>query len=180
MTDQPITVIAPTIGPLLAGAVTNLRRPQGRLSTLKPGDHLWLREQFYLAQAFDHISPLQAKDRGATPVFANDRADLPDFATADLGRRRFAREMPKSWHRVHLVATHVALERLHDISDQQIIAEGYPDREIYAAGWDTGISLADFKAKRNRWANNPAVIAFGFKLILSPLPTTTESEGVVA
>lgn len=176
MTGHPITVIGPAIAQLHAGAITRLRRPHGTLSTLKPDDRLWVREQFFLATAFEHISPLQALTRGAVPVFSVDHAGLPDYAVADLGRRRFAREMPRAWHRAHLVVTHVALERLHDITDAEIAAEGFTSRAAFAAAWNGMTSL---KGKASAWENNPAVIAFCFNLVPSPLPqpkTTTSPE----
>lgn len=173
MADLPLTVVSPTIAPLHAGKVDRLRRPQGRLSTLKAGDRLWIREQFYLARAFEHVSPTQALDRGATPVFATDRADLPDYAVRDLGRRRFSREMPKLWHRAHLVITHVALERLHDTPAEEIAAQGFSSIDLYAAGWDAGLTLS--QGGRNKscplhWRSNPAVIAFRFVFVPCPLP----------
>ncbi|HQS95052.1 MAG: hypothetical protein B7X90_01945 [Novosphingobium sp. 17-62-19] len=187
MTDQPITVVSPTIAQLHAGKVTRLRRPQGRLSTLKPGDRLWLREQFFLASAFEQISPTQALDRGATPVFGADHADLPDYATADLGRRRFAREMPKRWHRAHLVVTHVALERLQQISTEEIAAEGFASAEQFAASWNENLSLAKNSAgggitafRRLEWKADPAVIAFTFAFVPHPLPEFSTSERSLA
>lgn len=167
MTDRPVTVIAPAIEQLHAGHVTRLRRPHGSLSTLKPGDRLWLRERIFLPKEFENISPLQALGRGAVPVYAADHSDLPDYAVADLGRCRFAREMPRAWHRAHLVVTRVALERLHDITDAEIAAEGFSSRDAFAAGWNGMISL---KGKVFAWAQNPAVIAFSFRLVPHPLP----------
>lgn len=173
MTDLPLTVITPTIAPLLAGKVTRLRRPQGRLSTLKPGDRLWIREQVLLPRAFDHVSPTQAHERGATPVYAADHADLPDYATADLGKKRFAREMVKHWHRAHLIVTHIALERLHDTPPEEWAEQGFTSIDHYAAGWDAGLTLN--QGGRNKscplhWRANPAVIAFTFTFVPHPLP----------
>ncbi len=167
MTDRPVTVIGSAAVQLHAGHVTRLRRPHGTLSTLKPGDRLWLRERFFLAKAFEHISPLQALERRAVPVFATDHPVLPDYAVADLGRCRFAREMPRAWHRAHLMITHVALERLHEISDAEIAAEGHSSRTTYAAAWNGMTSL---KGKACAWENNPAVIAFRFTYVPRPLP----------
>jgi hypothetical protein len=144
---------------------------------LKPGDRLWIREQFFLAESFEHVSPTQALERGAAPVFAADRADLPDWAVADLGRRRFAREMPKLWHRAHLVVTHIALERLHDTPADEWAKQGFSSIEHYAAGWDTGLTLNQGGRNKTcplRWQSNPAVIAFSFVFVPSPLPDSSQ------
>lgn len=167
MTDRPVTVIGSAATQLHAGHVTRLRRPHGTLSTLKPCDRLWLRERFFLPKTFESVSPLQALGRGAVPVYAADHSDLPDYAVEDLGRCRFAREMPRAWHRAHLVVTGVALERLHDITDAEIAAEGFSSRDVFAAAWDGMTSL---KGKACAWKNNPAVIAFSFVLVPHPLP----------
>lgn len=172
MADRPITLLPPRLGRVLDGTCREIRYPVGTLQDLIPGDRLWLREQFYLGRQFEHIAPLQALARGAVPVFAVDREFLPAFAVADLGRRRFAREMPKVWHRAHLVVRHVRLEQLHAITPAEITAEGFESRHHYARAWDAGVSLT---GASTRWAADPKVLVIGFDAVAAPLALQQES-----
>lgn len=86
--------------------------------------------------------------------------------------------MPKAWHRAHLVVTHVALERLQQISAEEVAAEGFDSIDQFAAAWNANLSLASNKAgttgltafRRLEWRADPAVIAFTFTLFPHPLP----------
>ena len=180
MAERPITILAPTLERVLDGTCTRIRRPAGNsvLGRLKPGDHLWLREQFYLTRSFDFTPPLVALSRGAVPVYARDREVLPPYATADLGRRRFARELPKDWHRYHLEILAIRRERLHEIPDEDIASEGHESRERYAAAWDAGVSLSGWADK---WKADPEVLVITFRAFAQPLPTyahTPVKEGI--
>lgn len=174
MSDRPVTLIAPAIGALIAGALKRLRRPaEGLLDAIRPGDRLWIREQFYLPRTFDRVAPTRAAELGATPVFAHDRADLPGWACADLGPRRFARSMPKVWHRHHLIVTAVATDRLQAITDAEIEAEGHASREQFTAAWDAGLTLSG--GPNRRWAADPHVLVIDFRHVAGPLPVEERS-----
>lgn len=172
MADRPITILPPTLEHVLDGACTRLRRPTGTLSRLSIGDHLWLREQFYLSRQFDFTGPLVAMSRGAVPVYATDRQFLPSFACEDLGRRRFARELPKAWHRAHLQILHFDAQPLHAITDEDIAAEGHESRDLYARAWDAGVSLS---SRGDQWRENPTVLVITFRAIAAPLSLQQES-----
>ncbi|KUR80793.1 hypothetical protein [Novosphingobium sp. FSW06-99] len=177
MTDRPVTIIAPTIQRVIDGTCTRLRRPNRALAECSAGDRLWIREQFHLAKQFEHISPLQALDRGAVPVWSVDVPDLPDYATADLGRRRFARELPKAWHRAHLVVTAVHTEPLQTISDEEIANAGFTARDQYARAWDTALRGFVDPVRSIRppvWANNPAALVVTFRCVTAPLAQKVE------
>ena len=170
---RPITIIAPTIQHVLAGTCTTLHRPQGALSTCRAGDRLWIREQFRLPIRFDGISPLQALERGATPVLSADIDDLPAYATADLGRPRFAREMPRAWHRAHLVITSIDLTRLHTVTPAEAEAAGFAKTDHFGQAWNAG--LRGFKSIRPpRWENNPIVLAISFTIVAAPVDAHRE------
>lgn len=178
MSERPVTILPPTLQRVLDGTCTRIRRPVGVLSKLGPGDRLWLREQFYLTRSFDFAAPLVAMSRGAVPVYATDREFLPGFACEDLGRRRFARELPKDWHRAHLEISSMRTERLHEIPDEDIRVEGHETRELYARAWDAGVSLSGWKDK---WRANPTVLVITFLAIAQPLPDyvrTPLKEGI--
>lgn len=173
MSDRPVTLIAPAIGALIAGTLKRLRRPSdGPLHPIAPGDRLWIREQFYLPRYYDHVSPTRAAELGATPVFAHDR-DLPEWASGGLGPRRFARSLPKIWHRHHLVVTAVVTERLQAITDAEIEAEGHASREQFAAAWDAGLTLSG--GLNRRWAADPHVLVIDFRHVAGPLPLEQRS-----
>lgn len=181
MADRPVTILPPTLDRVLDGTCTRIRRPgtSSALAQMKPGDHLWLREQFYLTRSFDFTPPLVALSRGAVPVYARDRAILPDYAVADLGRRRFARELPKDWHRFHLEILAIRRERLHEIPDEDIAAEGLASREFFAEAWDKGVSLSGWADK---WKADPEVLVITFRAFSQALPSRTRTptkEGVI-
>lgn len=174
MSDRPITMIAPAIGALMAGTLRRLRRPaDGALDAIGPGDRLWVREQFFLPRTLDNIAPTRAAELGATPVFAHDRADLPKWACADLGKRRFARSMPKVWHRQHLVVTAIATQRLQDITEAEIAAEGHASRKQFAAAWDAALALSGFSSRR--WAADPHVLVIDFRHAAAPISIAERS-----
>jgi len=171
MPDRPITIIAPTIQRVIDGTCTTLRRPPGALSACRPGDRLWIREQFRLPIRFDNISPLQALERDAVPVMAADLDGLPPYATADLGRPRFARELPKAWHRAHLVITAVRTERLQEISHNDAFREGFISTAQFALAWDAG---QRFGNGLTLWQHDPTVLVFTFHCINAPLAGARE------
>lgn len=164
MPDLPITIIAPTIARVLDGTCTALRRPIGSLSSCSVGDRLWIREHFALPRAFESVSPTQALERGATPVWSIDIPDLPAYATADLGRRRFARELPRAWHRAHCVIEGLRIERISLISDHEIVREGFESRRQWAACWDAGVNFGP-SSTRLRYSADPEVLVVIFRCV---------------
>lgn len=161
MADIPITIIAPTTRPVLDGTCTRLRRRRdGSLANVRFGDRLWLREQFYLAKMYEHCRPTQALERGATPVFAIDVPDLPDYATADLGRRRFARELPRLWHRAHLQVAAVNIEPINSITDEEIAQEGFASRSEFIAAWNAQQKFSHKQRDSYAWGGHVLVISF--------------------
>ena len=85
MTISPITIREPTIAALIDGRCTRLWRAPGQISAARPGDRLWVREPYHLAEEFDFYAPTVAITRGATPYFAADLASgRIQWRTADL------------------------------------------------------------------------------------------------
>ncbi|WP_439539510.1 hypothetical protein [Sphingomonas sp.] len=113
------------------------------------------------AQAFSaNLSPDEAR------AFTAD-GELP----ALFGRRRFARELPRLAHRAHLVVGLVRLERLHDVTDADARAEGYPDRAAYRTAWDElhAPGTRTITGDATRWADNPAVTVIAFTFAAAPI-----------
>lgn len=176
MKVQPISIREPEIRELIAGAMTALIRPIGRLATLGPGDLLWVREPFLLHQRFNGHAPTAAATLGAAPTFVTDlpiRAPLP----AELGRRRHARELPKAWHRQHLVIASIMRLQLHDVADRDLRTAGWKSRSAFATRWDQDARFPDQRlTKQNFWAANPWVLRIQFTRAAKPLTAAAASS----
>lgn len=173
MTPQPISIRQPELDALVAGAMTVLIRPIGRLAAIEPGDLLWVREPFHLAKSFNVHKPTRAAKLGATPTFITDHSPAwyAHHQQRDLGGRRMARMLPKAWHRQHLRVTAVGQVQLHDVADVDIRAAGWRSRAAFKSRWDEGASLFGGRtAKENYWEANPAVLRIIFERIAAPLP----------
>ncbi|MFB0875502.1 MULTISPECIES: hypothetical protein [unclassified Sphingobium] len=159
----PISLTEPTLARIRGLRLTALRRPGDLLAEVQPGDRLWVREPFHLTEQWDHWSPTAARDRGAVPFYAIDGGE-------GLGRRRFAREMPREWHRMHLVLTAVQRCPLQSIGEDEALAEGYASRAGFAAQWDRENSPSrSITGDRIRWADNPTVTWMTFRPVFEPL-----------
>jgi hypothetical protein len=163
---RPIAILRPTVRNVASGKCTRLRRvANGALGKLEPGDRLWLREAFYLNALFDDVSPHQAADAHAWPRFERDLPPGPN--PMGLGKHRGARLLLRAWHRAHLVVVAVERQRLQDITDAEIVADGFASRAAWAQAWDRGV---DWFSKGRAWAGNPEVVVFDFRFVAEPLP----------
>jgi hypothetical protein len=161
---RPVTVLEPQIRQLVAGRLTRLFRPAGLLSRSKPGALLWVREPFWLAQCYNHVSPSQAAARGALPNFVADFA--PGRAPRDHCKRRFARELLRAWHRQHLIVRAVTIVRLQTLSGDDLVSQGFTTREAFAAAWDRNLSLT---ASGAEWDRDPEVLRLDFEHVDAPI-----------
>jgi len=167
VTDWPLSFTQLYARKLHAGTVTQARRPRGLLDSARPGDRLWVREPFRLATRFDAFAPTQALLAGDKFVAFVADDDQPDGA----GRQRFAREMPRSIHRAHLVIVSNVPARLQELDDHDAIACGFLNRAAFARNWDAVLKGGKFSISgtKIRWSDNPAVNVISFKLVRSPL-----------
>ncbi|WP_395391418.1 hypothetical protein WBP07_12475 [Novosphingobium sp. BL-8A] len=164
MKSQPFTVIEPQIEQLVDGHLSRLYRPiGGRLANLRPGDLLWVREPFHLPREVDHLSPQQAQLRRANPTFITD----VDGVAAGLGKRRYARELLRDWHRQHLRVTWVGKALLQSIPIEEIRAQGFTHSAAFGRAWDQNLSLSK---KACAWKDNPEVLVLDFVRIAAPAP----------
>jgi hypothetical protein len=161
MTERPISFLVDTIQGIRAGRVTQTRRPAGMHSNCLPGEHLWVREPFHLLGAVEHLAPRKAVEVKPDIHFAADGPPPPGF-----GRRRAARELPRTHHRYHLLIRSVRIEHLQAISDQDVRAEGYASLGEFRRDWDElhAATVFSINGERVYWADNPRVtiIAFDF------------------
>lgn len=165
MKSQPFTIVEPQIERLVDGCLSRLYHPVGRLQAIRPGDLLWVREPFHLPREFEHKSPVQAELRGARPTFVTD-IETPEPAPT-LGRRRFARELLRVWHRQHLQVAYIGRAPLQSITIDEIKAQGFTHRTAFSRAWDKNLALSN---DDHVWKNNPEVLVIDFHHIAAPLP----------
>jgi hypothetical protein len=126
-----------------------------------PGDRLWVREAWVVSGQFDELPPrgLSSSSRafyladGETPVWFN------------RGRYRHARFMPRWASRITLEITGVRVERLQDISEDDIQSEGitngvYLTEQKRRAEWQ---QLWESINGAESWVANPWVWVVEFK-----------------
>lgn len=203
MTDRPILFSAPMVRALLDGRKTQTRRllrnpeyygcPTGDCPhntqaecnvamqenalpdvLYAPGDRLWVKETWRTWKDCDRIKPVDLPQFGAPVFFEADRDNCDRH-----GKARVSIHMPRWASRLTLTVTDVRVQRLHQISDDDALAEGiYFDRIGYTAGHMGGIggcnqewSASPEIAFRNLWRlingpeawdANPWVVALTF------------------
>ncbi|QSR16030.1 hypothetical protein [Novosphingobium sp. KA1] len=164
MKAQPFTIIEPQIERLVDGYLSRLYRPiGGRLADIRPGALLWVREPFHLPLEFDHISSAQAQLKRARPTFVTD----VEGVGPGLGRRRFARELLRDWHRQHLQVIWVGHALLQSITIDEIRAQGFTHTTAFARAWNQNLSLSK---KPCSWDANPEVLVMDFVRVEAPVP----------
>ena len=190
MTDRPIIFSAPMVQALLAGRKSMTRRvlrPQppewvtrmtheGRCGWIgsgdghgtlmhvpyAPGDRLWCREAFRGDQGYDAYRP---SEWSHWPV----HYEADGYGGMDNGRLRSPIHMPRWASRLTLTVTDVRVQRLHDISAADAIAEGC---HVYASSATIDCDTPDPRQEYRRlwnsihgpeaWAANPWVAALTF------------------
>lgn len=181
MTDKPIIFSAPMVRALLEGRKTMTRRvlwPQpvegaqfqgidrdgkalftvgciyGKQSLIyAPGDRLWVREAHVL-----------------TPAGVAYVADGVDhYGAGGKLRKRPSIHMPRWASRLTLTVTEVRVQRLHDISAEDAVAEGWPGPKT-DIGYSVSKPLQWFPDLWNSlhgpdaWDANPWCVAVSFKV----------------
>lgn len=171
MTDRPILFSGPMVRALLAGRKTQTRRvlnPQpgddidnaGDCETIidmatgdeirmrfAEGDRLYVREEWFTTPAYDDQKP--ADMGGDQPVMFKADSATVNWAEADgsrVGRRRAGMHMPRWASRLTLIVTDVRVERLHDCSERDAIAEGIVQHDGARGGHPPIFGLLDDRA----------------------------------
>lgn len=151
MGERPILMHARSVRAIQAGRKTQTRRPTSLRGTVEAGDVLWVRETW-------RELPL-----GQVAY----RADV-DEAEARKHRWRPSIFMPKLASRLWLKVTEVRVEHLHDISYDDILAEGLRCSAhgeskcaclayVWSDAWDS------IYAKRAPFASDPEVRVITFE-----------------
>jgi len=127
-----------------------------------PGDRLWVRESF---KEWSDGQVFYA----ATPTVAKGMSLIP------LGNWKPSIHMPRRLSRITLEIVSVRVERVQDISLDDVIAEGFPiDRDSLAAETPEWYKAAfsglwdkiNAKINDRSWKNNPWVWVIGFRRIM--------------
>jgi hypothetical protein len=139
-----------------------------------PGDRLYVKEEWRTEERFDHLPP------SGLPVNARIHYDADCCAPKLAGRYRHARFMPRWASRLTLVVTDVRVQRVQEISSNDVLAEGVdPDhralRSIPRSASDKkkrdmyhDAHVSQFRTLWNSlhgpdaWAANPWVAAISF------------------
>jgi hypothetical protein len=155
-----------------------------------PGDHLWVRETWQRVETSDGLGVVYRADESILAVEYDEinefektnerliepRQELHDFIDEDMPWKP-AIHMPRWASRITLEITNVRVERLHDISESEALAEGienFPYQmpesinlvkdsmviDRFARLWDS------INAKRGfGWEVNPWVWVIEFKVV---------------
>lgn len=166
----PITVLDPQLAQLTAGRLDRLFRPHGAVADRwRPGQRIWVREPFHLPARYNSLAPTAAVLLGAKPLFSVDLKAEPD--PQYHGPRRFARALPRVWHRQHLLISCIERRRIQAITQAEIEAQGFKTRAGFAAAWDR---TTDFgvgaKYRSNAWREDPDILVIHFEWFPAPLP----------
>jgi hypothetical protein len=152
MKERPILFSAPMVRALLAGTKTQTRRawpeqpPAGTPIGYTPdtqagrygkrGDQLWVREAWRADKRCDHAAPREISPRSAVMYEADGGACQYPLMTP--GKLRPGMFMPRWASRITLEVTGVRVERLWEISQADVQAEGCDGYVLtYAKLWES-------------------------------------------
>ena len=136
---------------------------------VRPGDRLWVREEWRVSKKWDDWAPTHLPARTMTVMFtaggsisnhpgggwrpdrdypAMPAGQFPDWA----GRRRASMHLPRWASRLTLIVTAVKIEKLRDISEEDAIAEGV-SRLFTEEECRTAAGLIGTKPEDHGWRN---------------------------
>ncbi|CAH2606482.1 Phage-related protein (plasmid) [Rhodovastum atsumiense] len=183
MTDRPIIFSAPMIKALLDGGKTQTRRlATSPLARCVPGDRLWVRENLLQRPMANFLTgePTNA----IVAAYAADNGDVVNDAGFNLapwwrsGGGLPSIHMPRWASRLTLTVTDVRVQRLHDITDADALAEGIEPERYCPVSDSAGLHacgsaeptdpVAEYRDLWDRlhgagaWDSNPEVAALTF------------------
>lgn len=132
----------------------------------KPGDVLWVRETWQHVYTYDD-SDKAIEETGRYVYFADDPMPFTYWVDTDTGEHkdqmpwRPSIHMPREAARIFLRVTDVRVERLQDIDDDGVVAEGLEIGAEFDELWNRTLSKSD-RAKFG-WAANPWVWVIKFE-----------------
>lgn len=215
MADRPILFSAPMVRALLAGRKTQTRRmikrkPAldalavfGPAMLLQPGcvdllrytvgDRLWVREAFSVEALGPQRYQIDYRAGGTRDLESSDRWSddlLTRLYDTQVGDWRTSIHMPRLASRLTLHVTDVRVQRLHDISEADAIAEGIEPGDTglewrcyapepkgqthWACPCESYRTLWNSIHGAGSWASNPWVAAITFEVIKANIDSVKE------
>lgn len=113
----------------------------------KPGDRLWLKEEWAMDQVHPLRYPRHGNDLFTRWYGADDSRAGPTNCNDQRGEWRSSIYMPRWAARINLEVTDVRTERVQDISEEDIKAMGITPIMVDSGGvqpWGAGIDVADY------------------------------------
>ena len=161
MAEKSISFNSEMVKAILAGKKTQTRRPaKGQLNPFVIGDKLWVKEKWAPAGN----SCIRFDSDGFTVSLTDELKPYYWADSSELDRRALRNSwkpstfMPREASRITLEITAVRAERLQDISEEDVEAEGFPTKGYFELLWD-GI----YHKKGFGWDKNPWVWVISFK-----------------
>lgn len=149
MKERPILFKDPLVRAILSGQKTVTRRllkmPHGFWETSatgelvpipancpygKPGDRLWVRETWAADAQVDAVAPRDLSQGEPIHYPADGAFRQTGCAMITLGKGRPSIHMPRWVSRILLEITEVRVERLQDITEEQVLDEGIGDHRF--------------------------------------------------
>ena len=204
MTDRPILFSAPMIRALLDGRKTQTRRLAWRrlpdpaddkltigktrtawMRTL-PRDRLWAKEAWRAGQGYDGVKIADMAPQSR--IWYEADGNRPGFVKGE--QKRSSIHMPRRFSRLTLIVEDVRLQSLHDITEEDALAEGALKGKATGRIFNNAVELRmgapvwrcarDWYAclwesihGGNAWAANPEVIAITFKVVQQNIDAIT-------
>ena len=123
------------------------------------GDQLWVKEAWLTSKEYNHLMPSELPEDAPIWYLADG---VGDDKPKGFGRYRHAWFMPRIFSRTDLVITAVRVERLQDISGQDVTREG-----LRCGGYIPYLAELwnSINGKKHPWSSNPFVWVYEFKRI---------------
>ena len=143
---------------------TKTRGPDIQCPYGQIGTNLWVRETWAAQTAFDDMPPRDIGDQAVIEYQAGGTNCLgPKTGICSRGKWRPSIHMPRWACRLLLEVKSVRVERLQDISLNDIHAEGRPKRENAAHKWYRGLWNSINEKRGYGWDVNPWVFVIEFE-----------------
>ncbi|ENR4001545.1 TPA: hypothetical protein N0H90_001996 [Pseudomonas aeruginosa] len=192
MKERPILFSGPMVRAILEGRKTVTRRvmkpqpdflgsmvdPNTPFKTLdaglharitcpygEPGDRLWVREAWAADAQVDAIAPRDLSQGEPIWYPADFSVRQTGCSMISKGRGRPSIHMPRWASRILLEITAVRVERLHDLSDPDVLAEGCSHSEMQSGNSLVSVFARLWQSTGGDWAANPWVWVVEFKRV---------------
>lgn len=163
-TVQPINLTTGLAAAIARGELVELRRlPNPRIDAIGTGTLLWAREPFRLTAEHDSMRPTEVLSTTGDVTLRYEAERYADHPSAQFGKLRMARVMPRALSRLTLIVRSLRREPLQDIGNHPVHAEGFRTRNDFARAWNVAVRQWYGPHSRLRWADNPEVVVVHFQ-----------------